>query len=81
MRLDTKEDGENFWLRHFDDLVVKLDGVEVKGCVCADDIAGFVDAFVFDEAGSPIVDGDEFRVCRKHGKVEFVGERRSKAII
>jgi hypothetical protein len=48
-----------------------LNGKRLYNCITADDEEGWCDVYVTDVNGSKIVDGDELKIERLFGKVEF----------
>ena len=51
---------------------VLFDGEPVKGCMTADEEAGTIEVYLFDDAGRVVTNGDRAATEIRHGKVEII---------
>jgi hypothetical protein len=71
MRLSVDENDPGYSPRVFE-ATVKLDGVELRNCITADEEAGYCLVYALDDERRPIVVGDHLIRKTVHGRVEIV---------
>lgn len=85
MRISTDERDRGWaklqeWGGHCCGARIYLDSVEMKLCVTADEELGEVLVFAEDDAGKPVMDGDDYRREWRRGKVVIVMPGRDEPV-